>query len=256
MRNFKLVLSYLGTHYLGWQKTPFGPSIESSLEIALHRIMHITPSLEAASRTDAGVHALNQVVHFLIDHPIEPSVLKKALNSILPKDISVQSVEKMPLSFHSTLDACKKQYWYDLCLGPVQLPFYRNTSWHFPYSLDVEAMRYAAQHFLGSHDFSALCNERFAFERNPICCIEDISIEWLSEHRLRYVIKGDRFLYKMVRNMVGTLIDIGRKKRQEMDISHILLSKDRKKGGVCAPAHGLCLHSIYYSPYSKKINAP
>ena len=124
MRNLTLFLSYLGTSFFGWQKTASGPTIEETLENALCRILRETPKLQAASRTDAGVHAEGQVVNFFTTNPICLSTLKRALNGTLPKEISVRAIEEKPLAFHPTLDALKKEYHYQICHAAVQLPFH------------------------------------------------------------------------------------------------------------------------------------
>ena len=249
-RNIILTLSYLGTGFAGWQKTPFKMSIQEMLEKALQRILRETPQLQAASRTDAGVHAMSQIVNFFTDNPIDLPLLKRALNGTLPKEISVLFIEEKTDPFHPTLDCKKKEYRYYICNSSVQLPFHRNTSWHVPYSLDLEKMRTGARILLGSHDFSAFCNDRSSWDRNPVCHLEEISILELPKDRLCLSVIGDHFLYKMVRNLVGTLIDIGRGKLYVDDLSLILQKKERKLAGVTAPAHGLCLHHIYYKENS------
>ena len=244
-RNISLILSYLGTPFAGWQKTPFKQSVQEMLENALSRILRETPKLQAASRTDAGVHAAGQVVHFLTEHPIELPLLQRALNGTLPKEIAVLEIEEKPASFHPTLDSLKKEYRYHMCNSLVQLPFHKETSWHVPYALDLSAMRIGASTLLGKHDFSAFCNERATYDRNPICHLEEISILSLPHNRLCFSIIGDHFLYKMVRSIVGTLLYVGRGKLQK-DLTPILQSKQRKLAGVTAPAHGLCLYRVHY----------
>ncbi len=135
--NIKLLIAYLGTSYLGWQKTPMGPSIEEALEKALSIVLQEEKKLQAASRTDAGVHAQGQVVNFTLSSFKDLKRLKASLNGCLPKDIVVLSAQEMPESFHPTLDAIKKEYIYEICNSTVQLPFHRNTSWHFPYPLKL-----------------------------------------------------------------------------------------------------------------------
>jgi tRNA pseudouridine38-40 synthase len=246
MRNITLTLSYLGTPFAGWQKTPFRSSIQEMLEKALSRIVRQTPPLQAASRTDAGVHAEGQIVNFFTEHPIDLALLKRALNGTLPKEISVLAIKEAPEHFHPTLDCFKKEYRYYICNGLVQLPFHRHTSWHIPHPLDLQAMRSGAVDLLGTHDFSAFCNERASWDRNPICHLEDIELSLLPQQRLCLSVIGDHFLYKMVRNIVGTLIYVGRGKLRYQDLSSILLSKQRTQAGITAPAQGLSLHRVYY----------
>jgi tRNA pseudouridine38-40 synthase len=247
MRNILLILSYLGTPFAGWQKTKMLTSIEEALENALKRILKFPPQqLQAASRTDAGVHASAQVVNFFTESPIDLSLLKRALNGTLPKEISVLHAKEMPLEFHPTLDALKKEYRYYICNTSVQLPFHRNTSWHVPQARDLDALQCAAHHLLGIHDFSAFCNERKLYDRNLVCHLEEISLSTLPSQRLCLSVIGDHFLYKMMRNIVGTLVYVGKGKLSEQEMLPILQSKQRTRAGMTAPAHGLCLHRIYY----------
>lgn len=246
MRNIVLTLSYLGTPFRGWQKTRCGNSVEEMLEHALLRILREKPQLQAASRTDAGVHASGQIVNFMTAHPIDLNLLKRALNGTLPKEISVLAIEEAIDIFHPTLNCSKKEYHYHICNSTVQFPFYRHTSWHIPQFLDIDTMRLGAQTLLGHHDFSAFCNERSTYKRNPECYLESITITALPNQRLSISIIGDHFLYKMVRNIVGTLIYVGRGRLRIQDLSQILQDKRRARAGITAPAHGLCLYRVYY----------
>lgn len=242
--NVKIVLSYEGTHYLGWQKTKMGPSVEEALEKALFQIYHVHFHIQAASRTDAGVHAQGQVVNVFLPFIKDIFRLQKGLNALLPSDIRVISLEIMPSDFHPTLNAVGKQYLYFVCNRETQFPVYRNFSWRFPYALDLEAMQSAALYFLGEHDFSAFCNLRTTDGRRTITSID---ITPLAENRFKFSIEGTRFLYKMVRNIVGTLVYVGCKKLLIKDIPSIIQSRDRKNAGMTAPAHGLTLAKVFYS---------
>ncbi len=245
--NIKLTLSYLGTAYSGWQR-----SIEVVLRQALERILQHPVKLQAASRTDAGVHAKGQVVNFLMNENRSLSRLLHSLNGLLPKDICVLSAQEMQGDFHPTLDCMKKEYMYSICNGPVQLPFFKDISWHFPYPLDLEKMKAAASHLLGRHDFSAFCNERRLWDRDPICELESIAI--IPGPPLQIAVTGDHFLYKMMRNLAGTLAYAGCGKLQPEDIPAILASKDRTRTGMTAPAHGLFLNRVFYPSLLKCIH--
>ena len=242
MRNIKLILAYEGTRYLGWQKTAMGPSIEEELEKVLAQILRHPIALQAASRTDAGVHAEGQVVNFFTAVEIPLEKLQKSLNSLLPKDISVLQMEIAADSFHPTLDSQGKEYHYSVCLVDPQLPFHRNFSWLFSYPINLEEMKKAALFLKGKHDFSAFTNEK---QENNVREIFDIVIE-LNEERLKIRVSGNNFLYKMVRNIVGTLLYIGCGKLSAKEIGAILESKDRTRAGVTAPAHGLVLKEVFY----------
>lgn len=244
--NVKLVISYFGLFFSGWQKTKMGPSIEETLEKILGQILQHEVKLQAASRTDAGVHAEGQVVNFMTPKKLCLKSLQYSLNAMLPKDISVNSIEFRPKNFHPTLDCLKKEYCYHLCNGCTQLPFFRHTSWHFPFSVDLKKMQRATEFFLGEHDFSSFCNDRTLWDRDPVCNLEKIEIFPLCGDRLQISIIGDHFLYKMARNIVGTLVYAGCGKIEPDQIPSILASKDRTKAGVTAPAHGLSLKRVFY----------
>lgn len=241
-RNIKLILAYEGTHYLGWQKTAMGPSIEQELEKVLTQILRHPVDLQAASRTDAGVHAEGQVVNFFTETEISLERLQKSLNGLLPQDISVLKMEEVSESFHPTLDSRGKEYHYSICLGQTQLPFHRNFSWHFSYPLNFEEMKKAADYLKGKHDFSAFTNEK---QEDNVREIFDIILE-MSPDRLKIRVSGNNFLYKMVRNIVGTLLYVGCGKLSAEQIPAIIKSQDRTKAGVTAPAHGLVLKEVFY----------
>lgn len=250
-RNYKLVISYDGSSYAGFQKTKLGPSIEETLEKALETILQHPVAVQAASRTDAGVHAEGQVINFFTAKSISERRIKASLEGLLPKEIAVVSMEEMPLNFHPTLDPIKKEYWYHICNTLIQLPFHRHTSWHFPYPLNLEAMRHAAQGLLGSHDFSAFCNERKLWDRSPVCHLETIEISALQDKRLRIAIIGDHFLYRMARNIAGTLAYVGCGKLKADQIPVILKNKERSQAGITAPALGLTLKRVFYHAFTQ-----
>ncbi len=232
--SYKAKVAYDGTRYFGWQKTKEGPSIQEEFEKALHRITGEKILPEASSRTDRGVHAEGQVIQFVLAKERLEERLQGGLNAVLPTDIRVLEVEKK--KFHPTLDALGKEYHYRICQGTVQDPTLRLYSWHFHYPIDPIKIEKAAQSLLGTHDFSAFSNDP---EKDPVCTLESIAFDGTF-----FRIRGDRFLYKMVRNLVGTLLYIGCGKLT--DVFSILKSKDRKQSGITAPAHGLYLHKVFY----------
>lgn len=236
--NIKLVVAYEGTQYLGWQKTNMGKSIEEELEKALSQILQHPVKLQAASRTDAGVHAEEQVVNFFTNKTIN----LKSLNRLTPKDISILEATVMPDTFHPTLDCKGKAYEYTVCLGPSQLPFHRLFSWHFPYPIDLAQVREAASCLIGRHDFSAFTNEKQENNVRELFSIEVMPLD----HQIKIRVAGNNFLYKMVRNIVGTLIYAGCSKLKAADLPAILEGKERTRAGVTAPAHGLCLKKVFY----------
>lgn len=245
MKNICLIIAYDGSAFFGWQKSNSGPSIEETLQKVLEQILQEPVSLQAASRTDRGVHALGQVVNFLTEKD-PPKIL--SINRLLPASIRALEMRIMPLDFHPSLDATGKLYTYHVCFGPLQLPFHRSFSWHVPAQFDLARMREAAGALTGEHDFSSLCNSHenlnYIHKRRKIERIDLIVIE---PNRLRIEIQGNHFLYKMARNIVGTLVYAGTGKLAPEAIHKILAAKQRPLAGVTAPAHGLTLQMIYYS---------
>jgi len=245
IRNIRCTLAYAGTHYYGWQKVKLGPSIEESLEKALEKILGHPPKLQAASRTDRGVHAEGQVINFFTNQTTIPlEKLYMSLQKLLPKDISPLSLTEEDLSFHPTLDSMGKEYHYLVCPNSAQLPFHREFSWHFPYKeLHLEAMKKAAKQLVGTHDFSAFSPARY---KDATRTLQELSIDSIEGGRLLFQIRGDQFLYKMVRNLVGTLIYVGCGRISLDTLPSILKNKDRSLAGMTAPAHGLTLKRVFY----------
>lgn len=247
MHNIKLTLSYDGGAYLGWQKTNAGPSIEETLQTQIEKILQHSVTLQAASRTDAGVHAKKQVINFFTERVFDLEKFIFRLNQLLPKDIVALNCEYKPASFHPTVDCLSKEYHYFVCLGKIQYPHLRLHSWHVHYPITLELIIEAIPSLTGTHSFQAFCNQHPNLRYHDyVRTIERIECLEIEEGRLCFKIKGNHFLYKMVRNLVGTLIHVGRGKILPNEIAHILESRDRKRSGVTAPAHGLFLHEIFY----------
>jgi tRNA pseudouridine38-40 synthase len=241
--NIKMIVSYEGTSFFGWQKTSFGPSIEEALEKALFAILRFTPSLQAASRTDRGVHAQGQVVNFFLPKKVDLLRLCYQINSLLPASIRILSLEEADPSFHPTLDARSKEYHYFLSLSPEHSPFHQRFSWHIPTSLNIALMEEAACLFIGRKDCSALTTEACA---QPFCTLESIQIKPLIDQRLSIQIKGDRFLYKMARCLVGSLVALAKGNLSLTQVASALKQRERSKMGPTAPPQGLFLHRIDY----------
>lgn len=247
MHNIKCLIAYDGTHYLGWQKTKTGNSIEGTLEAAIETCLQHPVHLQAASRTDARVHANGQVVNFLTSKTLDLGKLRSSLNHVLPKDIVILSIEQMSEHFHPTLDCIAKEYRYFICHGTIQLPEHRLYSWHVSNPLSLSLIRDAMPTLIGLHDFSTFSNtkknEVYQDHTREIHLLELIEIE---QERFYFRVKGNHFLYKMVRNIVGTLIDIGRGKIAADALKSILQSKSRPEAGITAPPHGLFLHEVIF----------
>lgn len=251
----KLTLAYDGTAYLGWQKTAEGPSIEAALERALTTLLSIPVALHVASRTDRGVHAQEQVVHFDLEKlPYDLRRLQLAINGLLPRDITLISIEEVSIHFHATLSVHSKTYLYTLCYHPIQLPHQRYYTWHFPYPLDLQRMREGAALFLGTHNFQSFCNQKKNEPyRDHVRHIDHIRFDELENKRVAIRICGKNFLYKMVRNIVGTIAYIGCGKISLEELPAILAAKDRTLAGVTAPAHGLILERLEYLKDTGKV---
>ena len=259
-RNIRLVLAYDGLAFHGWQRQPGLRTVQTSLEEAIARITGEAVKLFASGRTDTGVHALGQVAHFTTACPIPASNLRKALNDQLPAEVRVLKAEDAPAGFHARYDARSKLYRYRILQTPVCSPFAWRYAWHYPWPLDRRLMAEATRSFLGEHDFTSLAasaqgdDEQVESgsepERQPKSMVRKIStsrILWSERRRaLVYEVEGNGFLHHMVRNMVGTLVEVGRGAMEPDQIGRILEARDRTKAGPTAPAQGLCLVKVYY----------
>lgn len=254
--NVRLTIAYDGTHYYGWQRSVEGPTIEGVLEKVLTQVLQEQVVLQAASRTDRGVHARAQVVNFTTtreSQDVDIGMLRHALNRLLPADIRVVSVDVARDEFHPTIDNTGKTYRYSICTGPFQMPTRRLYSWHVAPELNVALMQEASRYFEGERDFRALCNQSMSGVPNDtvrtlssVSVLEVDSEDTGTSGRLDIEVTGSNFLYKMVRNIVGTLVDVGRGRQRVEDVITALESGDRELLGVTAPAHGLSLEKVWY----------
>lgn len=248
MHRYKLTIAYDGTRYSGWQVQPNAPSIQELIVNALKVILRAEKIvLIGSGRTDAGVHAKGQIAHFKWDGTIDTKRLLLALNGILPLDIRIKEAALAAADFHSQYSAVSKEYHYHLYLDPVMDPFRRLYCWQVRRKLDLELLRTAAKQFLGTHDFSSFANEKHAgsASRNPIRTLFRLDVVE-QEGGVRLEFEGDGFLYKMVRNIVGTLVDVASGKRPIDDIEKIFQSKDRREASLAAPPEGLFLIQVKY----------
>lgn len=250
MQCYKLTIAYDGTHYSGWQIQPNAPSIQQHLQEALASLFNGEMiAVIGSGRTDAGVHALNQIAHFKTEHELPPNRLLLALNGLLPRDIRVKKVELAPLQFHSQYSAIGKEYHYHLYLERVLDPFRRLYCWHVLRRLNLDFLPEAAALFVGTHDFTSFANEphRGSVAKNPIRTIHRLDICPI-EGGIRLEFEGNGFLYKMVRNIVGTLIDIASHRLTIAEVISIFESKDRRHASHTAPPQGLFLVRVDYPP--------
>lgn len=242
MIHLKCTIAYNGSRYFGFQKNDEEkPTIEGELTSALKKVLQHDIEIQGASRTDRGVHATGQVVQFQSPET-DLYALQGSLRRLLPEDIALLSIEETHASFHPSLDATGKRYRYQIYTRDHLFPFDRDFAWYSLHPLDIEAMREASLAFLGTHDFTAFTSEP-ALE--PICTLNQLDIH-LDQNKLTLTIEGDRFLYKMVRSIVGTLYNVGAQKIPPCAIEEILLSKDRRRAGVTAPPQGLYLDKVFY----------
>ena len=244
---YKLTLSYDGTDYSGWQIQPNAPSIQQKVIEALAVVLGEKVQVTGAGRTDAGVHALGQVAHFCWPTPLNLFPLFRGINGLLPPDIRLMDIEEVPPDFHARFSATKKIYHYHIATGRVQTPFRRRYSHWVKQPLDVDLLKQAAQRFLGTHDFTSYANVGGpnAPRRNPMRTIERLDVV-VEEGEIRLEFEGPSFLYKMVRNIAGQLIEIASKKRSLEDISLCFAARDRRSVGLAAPARGLSLIKVFY----------
>ncbi|MFH1355174.1 MAG: tRNA pseudouridine(38-40) synthase TruA [Candidatus Omnitrophota bacterium] len=246
-RNLKLRIEYDGTDYAGWQvQKNRRKTIQETLETALRKILQEKVRIIASGRTDAGVHAQGQVANFKTKSAITLDRLQMALNGILPDDIKVAKIEEERLEFNSCLNAKSKIYSYSILNRRYPSPLLRRKVYFYHYPLDIGLMRREARSLLGRHDFSAFCASGSG-AKDGVRRIKRISIRHSKKPELFTIdIEANGFLYNMVRNIVGTLLEIGRGKLARGSLKKILRSRDRKLAGPTAPACGLCLLKVHY----------
>jgi tRNA pseudouridine38-40 synthase len=250
MRNLKVILSYDGADFSGWQVQPAATTVQGTLASVIGRITGEKVLPQGSGRTDAGVHALAQVMTFVTESSVPTENFVKAMNDILPAAVRVLDVSEAPLDFHARHSARAKTYLYRIYRGSICPPFLARYVWHYPYPLDEEAMIGAAGLVEGEHDFTsfAAVDPERGREEAPQSNVRSIfSSAWeRSGDELVYTVKGSGFLHHMVRNLVGTFILVGRKTLQPDDITRILEARKRSAAGATAPASGLYLVSVEY----------
>ncbi len=265
MRSVKLTLAYDGTAYAGWQVQPDCTSVQEVLETAVEKVTGRKSRVLASGRTDAGVHALGQVVSLQTDSTLAPEVLRRALNAELPGDVAVLEVAEAPDGFHAIRDAVRKRYRYVIHDGPIRDVFARHYCWHFRHGrLDAEAMHRAAMVLLGTHDFRSFQSSG-AERESTVRTASDIFVRRAGAdvgfvgqdslpgqgragggERIALEVEADGFLYNMVRAIVGTLVEVGRGARNEHWPGEVLLAADRSAAGPTAPPQGLFLVNVDY----------
>ena len=256
---WKLLIAYDGTDFHGWQVQPRLRTVQGELAAAIERITGEQVLPQGSGRTDAGVHALGQVASCALAAPIPPENFHRALNRTLPPDMRILSVEPAPETFHARHSAVHKTYEYRIFRSEICPPFLARQVYALNWPLDVDAMSSAANAVLGEHDFSSFAatdpdlTRRTAPAESADCVRTLYESAWearaaenASGDLLIYRVRGSGFLHHMVRNLVGTFLEIGRGQTPADDISRILAAKDRSVAGATAPARGLFLISVHY----------
>jgi tRNA pseudouridine38-40 synthase len=241
---FRLVLSYDGTDYAGWQVQPDVPTIQRVLTEAARGLLGPDARVTAASRTDAGVHALRQTVSLRAETTLSPDAIQGALNAALPPAVRVVSADHAGAEFNARRAAVGKRYAYLIDNGAVPAPLLRRFAWHVPAPLDVAAMRRALTMLRGRHDFTAFCAAA-GRDQPPACTVRAIHVR-RRKHLVGIFISADRYLHHMVRNIVGSAVAVGRGAREAAWMGAVLASGDRRLAGPTAPAHGLVLVRALY----------
>ncbi|EKD51418.1 MAG: tRNA pseudouridine synthase A [uncultured bacterium] len=259
MSRFLLTFAYNGAHYSGLQFQPRQTTVQELIEKALSQVLCEAVKVILSGRTDTGVHALAQLVQFdvktekAINRALNEKITRQ-LNGILPHDIAVISVKKTTNRFDVRKSVRKKTYTYLILISKQKNPFLNDLIWRIPHPLDLEAMRAAAKHLVGKHDFTSFC----ASDSCAVSKVRDlINIQFKTRCPFPlFKLKGDRcisieftgngFLKQMVRTIVGTLVAVGQNKITPGDLKNILAAKDRKVAGLCAPARGLYLKKVIY----------
>ena len=245
LKNFKLIIEYDGSAYHGWQRQTDRRTVQGEIEDALKTMTGGRITLIGSGRTDAGVHARGQAANFHCESELAPSVFQRGLNSLTPDDIVIRSCESVDKTFHARFDAKSKTYTYRILNRSLPAALCRQYAWHIREKLDIDAMDLAVSHLVGIHDFKAFegsGSPRSHTTRHVMKA--DLFQE--NDHCLVFEIEAEGFLRFMVRNIMGTLIEVGRHKITPDEIQAIRRSKDRNLAGPTAPAHGLVLMKVDY----------
>jgi tRNA pseudouridine38-40 synthase len=245
-QNFKLVIEYDGTAYHGWQRQKALPTVQGTIEAAVEKMVGQPATVIGSGRTDARVHALHQVAHFIVDTSLSAGIFKNGLNSLLPGDIVIKDCEKVADSFHARYHVSSKIYEYVILNRPLPAAICRKYAWHVRRKLDLKSMRQSIVFLKGTHDFSAF--EGAGSERSS--AVRTVMNAHLADEGggdyLVFSIEADGFLRFMVRNIVGTLVAVGKGTTSPEAFKSILESKDRTLADVTAPPHGLFLKEVKY----------
>lgn len=244
MRKLKVIIEYDGSAYSGWQYQTNGVSIQEIFEKALRKITKTKTSVSASGRTDSGVHAEAQVAHFSTHSKMTGQQFLKALNSALPGDIAVKQVEEVPVEFDARYSAVRKIYRYTILNRDYPSALHHGRVWFVPHSLDLDAMKRAGKYLTGEHNFSAFRASN-CDSKNAVRKLFRLDFK-KNQDFIHMTFEGGGFLKYMVRNIVGTLVEVGKGQMHAKQVQDILNSRDRAMAGPTAPPHGLCLVEVIY----------
>lgn len=248
MRDLRIILAYDGTNYAGWQIQADDSTIQQSVQRAWTQVTGESIAIVASGRTDSGVHALGQACSAATESKLSGAILRRALNAYLPEDIRVLRIDEAPHRFHAIRDAIRKTYRYQLQYGPTANVLLRHHYWYLRRRLDLERMRFAAEHLKGTHDFASFQ----AIGGRRLSTIRTIhQLDLIQRHidgydELWFLISADGFLYNMVRIIVGSLVLIGLHRKPVDWMVQVLTARDRRAAGLTAPARGLVLLQVDY----------
>src|SRR5262245_34789668 len=246
MQTIRLTVAYDGTELHGWQCQPDRPTVQGLLMAAWDRVLGAPTKVVGASRTDAGVHALRQVASLCTSASIGPTALGRALNALLPPAVRVLDAREAPAGFNARRSARGKRYAYLIDRGRAADPFLRRFAWHVPQPIDTGRLTADLRWLRGKRDFSAFCAAP-GRGHSPVCTLWSTRVA-TRERWVLIAVSGDRFLHHMVRNIVGTVVEMGRAGARRFPLDEILESRDRRRAGPTAPAHGLTLLRVLYEP--------
>lgn len=247
VRNLLLTIEYDGSEFHGWQIQPNYKTVQGTMEKALSKLFRVPVELSGTSRTDAGVHAIGQRATFSGEFGIPTERIQFAANNMLPGSIHISKVQEVPPRFHARFDAKAKTYRYVIHNTQHRNVFDRKYCFYVGPTLDVEAMKEAATHFVGTHDFKSCQSTGGREKASTVRTISDLQVNQTDE-RITIDVTGDGFLYNMVRIIVGTLVEVGLGRKNPAQIDEILRSKDRARAGRTAPPQGLYLIRVFFKP--------
>jgi len=245
MRNIKITIEYDGTNYLGWQKQPQGSTVQEKIEKALTNMTGEKINLLGSGRTDSGVHAFAQVANFETNSNIKSIEFQMGLNSSLPIDITISDAQEVDMDFHAQFSSKSKTYIYKILNRPHPSALLRKRSWYVPTALDIDQMKKSAEYLIGEHDFKAFAQSGIEV-KTTIRNVLNMSLEQKENNIILFSIEATGFLKRMVRLIIGTLVQVGKGRITPLDFAQILNSGEKTKFVYAAPPQGLYLKEVKY----------